>query len=75
MCLAKAFLNNWDGQPVFQDIAHLQINGHSVEMRTLFGEQRVIPGHIVKIDFMTSRVLLQAPVERAQAVASGEDAD
>lgn len=59
MCLAKAFVNNWSGQPVCQDIAHIRINGNKVELETLFGEEKVISGSIVEIDFSTSKVLLE----------------
>jgi predicted RNA-binding protein len=58
MCLAKAFVNNWSEHPVFQDIAHMRVNGDRVELETLFGEEKVIPGRVVEIDFSTSRILL-----------------
>ena len=58
MCLAKAFLNNWSGQPVFQDIARMRINGNKVELETLFGEEKVVPGIVIEIDFTASRILV-----------------
>ena len=58
MCLAKAFVNNWSGQPVFQDIARMRINGNKVELETLFGEEKVVPGRVIEIDFATSRILV-----------------
>jgi predicted RNA-binding protein len=63
MCLAKAFVNNWSGQPVFQDIAHLQIKGNKVELKTLFGEEKVVPGRVIEIDFTTSKILVGRPGE------------
>jgi predicted RNA-binding protein len=59
MCLAKAFVNNWSEQPVFQDIAHMRIVGDRVELETLFGEEKVISGSLVEIDFSTSKILLE----------------
>ena len=59
MCLAKAFVNNWSGQPVFQDIARMRINGNKVELETLFGEEKVVPGRVIEIDFTTSRILVE----------------
>ena len=59
MCLAKAFVNNWSGQPVFQDIARMRINGNEVELETLFGEEKVVPGRVIEIDFTTSRILVE----------------
>ena len=59
MCLAKAFVNNWSGQPVFQDITRMRVNGNRVELETLFGEEKVVPGRVIEIDFTTSRILVE----------------
>jgi len=58
MCLAKAFVNNWSGQPVFQDIARMRVNGNRVELETLFGEEKVVPGRVIEIDFTASKILV-----------------
>ena len=63
MCLAKAFVNDWSEQPVFQDISRLRINGDKVELRTLFGEEKTIQGRVIEIDFTASRILMGKPVE------------
>ena len=58
MCLAKAYLNKWDDEPVLQDIAHMRLHGSRVELETLLGKEKVIPGRVVEVDFATSRILL-----------------
>ena len=58
MCLAKAYLNKWGGEPVLQDIAHMRLYGERVELETLFGEERVVSGRVVEIDFSSSKILL-----------------
>ena len=58
MCLAKAYLNKWNNKPVLQDIARMRLHGNQVELETLFGEEKVIPGRVVEIDFSTSKILL-----------------
>ena len=58
MCLAKAFVSNWNGQPVFQDIARMRVNGNRVELETLFGEEKVVPGRVIEIDFTASKILV-----------------
>jgi len=58
MCLAKAFIGNWKGQPVLQDIARMQIHEDRVELETLLGEGKTIPGRVIEIDFTTSKILL-----------------
>ena len=58
MCLAKAYLNKWGNEPVLQDIAHMQLCDGRVELETLLGEEKVIPGKVVEVDFTTSKILL-----------------
>ena len=58
MCLAKAYLNKWGNEPVLQDIASMRLHRERVELETLFGEEKVIPGRVVEVDFTTSRILL-----------------
>ncbi len=58
MCLAKAYLNKWSNEPVLQDISYMRLKGDSVEMATLFNEEKVITGRVVEVDFTSSRILL-----------------
>ena len=36
----------------------MKIDGERIEMKTLFGEERVITSRVREIDFMTSKVIL-----------------
>jgi len=58
MCLAKAYLSKSGDEPVLQDIAHIRMRDDCVELETLFGEEKVIPGRVVEIDFATSKILI-----------------
>jgi predicted RNA-binding protein len=58
VCLAKAYLNKWADEPVLQDIAHMRLHNDRVELETLLGEEKVIPGRVVEVDFATSKILL-----------------
>jgi len=58
VCLAKAYLNKWGDEPVLQDIAHMRLHGEQVELKTLLGEEKIIPGRVVEVDFTTSRILM-----------------
>lgn len=60
MCLAKAYLNNWSDEPVLNDIAHIRLGDDRVELETLLGEGKVIPGKVVEVDFTASKILLDA---------------
>jgi predicted RNA-binding protein len=58
MCLAKAYLNKSGDHPILQDIARMRLHDDRVELETLFGEEKVIPGRVVEIDFSTSKIVL-----------------
>jgi len=59
VCLAKAYLNKQDNEPVFQDIAYIRLHDNRVELETLFGQEKVIRGRVIEIDFSTSKILLE----------------
>jgi predicted RNA-binding protein len=67
MCLAKAYLNKWGKKPLVQDIAHMRLHDDRVELETLFGEEKVISGRVVEIDFSTSKILLSESAKAAKA--------
>jgi predicted RNA-binding protein len=58
MCLAKAYLNKSVDNPILQDIARMRLYDDQVELETLFGEEKIISGRVVEIDFSTSKILL-----------------
>ena len=59
MCLAKAYLNKWGDEPVLYDIAHMKLGNGRVELETLMGEEKVITGKVVEVDFTASRILME----------------
>ena len=63
MCLARAYLNRLDNEPILRDIAHIRPGDDCVELKTLLGEEKVISGRVVEVDFATSRILLDEHCE------------
>jgi predicted RNA-binding protein len=59
MCLARAYLNKPDGEPVLKDIARLQLSGPDVVMETLFGEIKTVKGRLSEVDFENSTLLIE----------------
>ena len=59
MCLAAAYLNRENSEPILKDIAHVRIRGNTVELETLFGENKVFHGKVQDIDFMNSRIVIK----------------
>jgi predicted RNA-binding protein len=67
MCLAKAYLSKSADNPILQDIARIRLYDDQVELETLFGEERFIPGRVVEIDFSTSKIVLSESVKANKA--------
>jgi predicted RNA-binding protein len=58
MCLATAYVSKGGEEPILRDIAHMRLGGECVEMETLFGEGKVVPGRVLEVDFYTSKIIL-----------------
>ena len=58
MCLARAYVDSTQDEPIMESIARMRVLGDRVELETLFGEQRVVPGKVLEVDFATSYILL-----------------
>jgi len=71
MCLAKAYLNKSADNPILQDIARMRLHDDRVELETLFGEEKVISGRVVEIDFSTSKILLNESAKAKPGTARG----
>jgi len=67
MCLAKAYFNKSADNPILQDIARMRLHDNQVELETLFGEEKVISGRVVEIDFSTSKILLSESAKAEKA--------
>jgi predicted RNA-binding protein len=59
MCLAAAYIGQDDSQPILKDIAHIKFSGKTVELETLFGENKVIQGKVQEIDFVNSKIIIK----------------
>ena len=58
MCLATAYLSKGTEEPVLRDVARMRLNGDKVEMETLFGEEKVIAGSVLEVDFFSSKIIV-----------------
>ena len=59
MCLAKVYQGIESDEPIFEEIAHVVIDGNQLELESLFGERKVLMGTVREIDFMKSRVVIE----------------
>ncbi len=60
MCLSKAYVDRSGRlELVMEDVASVAVSGDLLRLRTLFGEEKEIAGHIREIDLMKHTVLLE----------------
>ncbi|MBW1673891.1 MAG: CooT family nickel-binding protein [Deltaproteobacteria bacterium] len=59
MCLAKAYTNREMIEPILENISHMDLDGKSIRMETMFGEERVIQGKVLEVDFENSKIIVK----------------
>ena len=59
MCLAKAYTNREMIEPILENISHMDLYGKSIRMETMFGEEKVIQGKVLEVDFENSKVIIE----------------
>ena len=59
MCLAKAYYSKGQNQPLLEDIAHVRLRENTVELEDLFGQEKVVPGRVIEINFSTSKIFIE----------------
>jgi predicted RNA-binding protein len=67
VCLAKAYSNKQDNEPILQDIAYMRLHNGQVEFETLLGKEKVIQGRVVEVDFATSKIFLEQHLTASSA--------
>ncbi|RLB23254.1 MAG: hypothetical protein DRG73_05590, partial [Deltaproteobacteria bacterium] len=58
MCLAKAYTNREMVEPILENISHMDLDDKSVRMETMFGEEKVISGRVLEVDFENSKIIV-----------------
>jgi len=59
MCLAKAYPNSERSRPFLENIAYMKLNGDCIQIETMFGEETVIQGRVLEVDFENSKVIVE----------------
>lgn len=60
MCMATAYLRQGSGRErVLEEVAYLQLDGGTVLLKPLLGEQKRVRATIREIDFLSSTILLE----------------
>lgn len=64
MCMAKAYLKHGPRKEVLlEEVAYIQLEGESLLLKPLFGEQKSVRATIREIDFLNSTILLEKAEE------------
>ena len=58
MCLANAYPNSRRSEPFLENIMRMKLDGKRIRMETMFGEEKLIPGRVLEVDFENSRVMV-----------------
>jgi len=59
MCLANAYLSAEASRPFLKNITDLKLAGDDIQMETMFGEETVIQGRVLEVDFENSKIIIQ----------------
>jgi predicted RNA-binding protein len=60
MCEASVYLvKGGEEKKIMQDVISVRPEGDTVFMATLLGEQKIVPGHISRIDFLKHTVFVE----------------
>jgi predicted RNA-binding protein len=64
MCEATVYLRDANGErKIMQDVVLVQPEGEVCRLSSLLGEQKLVQGHVVKIDLLKHIVYLNQPQE------------
>jgi len=59
MCQTTVYLlEGGQEKPLFQDVVSVVPEGENVKIVNLFGEEKVVPGRIKRVDLLTHRILI-----------------
>ncbi|MCK4416828.1 MAG: CooT family nickel-binding protein [Candidatus Latescibacteria bacterium] len=62
MCVASAYLKQRDQEKLLmEEIALIRVEGESLYLKSIFGEEKSVPARIKEIDFVTSKIVLEGP--------------
>ena len=61
MCLAKAYPSTERNRSFLENITYMKLDGDCIQIETMFGEETVIQGRVLEVDFENSKVVVELP--------------
>jgi predicted RNA-binding protein len=59
MCLAKAYPSTERSRPFLENMTYMELDWDRIQIETMFGEETVIQGRILEVDFEDSKVIVE----------------
>ncbi|HEB32753.1 MAG TPA: CooT family nickel-binding protein [Spirochaetes bacterium] len=61
MCLSKVYMKKkTDGSVVVEEASRVTVNEGAIEVQTLFGEVKVLPGYFIReVDLLKNSIVLE----------------
>ena len=59
MCLAKAYSSTERNRSFLENITYMNLDGDCIQIETMFGEETVIKGRVLEVDFENSKVIIE----------------
>ena len=59
MCLAKAYPSTERNRSFLENITYMKLDGDCIQIETMFGEETVIQGRVLEVDFENSKIIIQ----------------
>lgn len=66
MCLAKVYQSKAGAAPIMEEVARIRFQGERLEIENLFGQERIIKGRVMEVDFTDSRVIVDVAAAQAE---------
>jgi predicted RNA-binding protein len=59
MCLATAYPSTERTRSFLENITYIKLDGHRIQIETMFGEETAIQGRVLEVDFENSKVIIE----------------
>ena len=59
MCLAKAYPSTERNRSFLENITYMKLDGDCIQIETMFGQDTVIQGRVLEVDFENSKVIIE----------------
>jgi predicted RNA-binding protein len=59
MCLARVYPSTERDKSFLENITYMKLDGDRIQIETMFGEETMIQGRVLEVDFENSKVIIE----------------